>query len=152
MRVRGSAIAALVTASVTLGMLTACVTEHICVSWIDWETPQEAYDDSRLVVVGTAEPTGASRNVLGVAMPVYAIDVAETLKGEAPDDLTVTPAPLTCMGDASEFPDGVDPLATDDELVLFLHLDEGTWRLINPYDGALPVPADGMLPFEVEDR
>jgi hypothetical protein len=151
-RVRGSAIAALVTASVALGMLTACVTEHICVSWVDWETPQEAYDDTRLVVVGTAEPTGETREVLGVAMPVYAIDVAETLKGETPDDLTVTPAPLTCMGDASEFPDGVDPLATDEELILFLYPDERTWRLINPFDGALPVPDDGVLPFEVDDR
>ena len=152
MRVRGSAIAALVTASVSLGMLTACVTEHTCVSWGDFETPQEAYDDARLVVVGTAEPRGQTRNVLGVAMPVYEIEVAETLKGEAPDDLTVTPAPLTCMGDASEFPDGVDPLATDEERVLFLHLDEGAWRLITPTDGVLPMPADGVLPFEVEDR
>jgi hypothetical protein len=151
-RVRGSAIAALVTASVALAMLTACVTEHTCVSWVDFETPQEAYDDARLVVAGTAEPTGATRNVLGVAMPVYAFDVAETLKGEAPDDLTVTPTPLTCMGDASEFPDGVDPLATDEQLILFLHLDEGAWRLITPTDGVLPMPGDGMLPFEVEDR
>ena len=152
MRVRGSAIAALVTASVALGMLTACVTEHICVSWVDFETPQEAYDDARLVVVGTAEPTGGSRNVLGVAMPVYAIEIADTLKGEAPDDLTVTPAPLTCMGDASEFPDGIDPLATDEELVLFLNRDDGVWRLLTPTDGVLPVPDDGMLPFEVDDR
>lgn len=152
MRVRGSALAALVTASVAIGMLTACVTEHICVSWVDFETPQDAYDDARLVVAGTAEPTGATRNVLGVAMPVYTIDIAETLKGDAPDDLTVTPAPLTCMADASEFPDGVDPLATDDELVLFLSLDDGEWRLITPTDGVLPMPTDGMLPFEVDER
>jgi hypothetical protein len=150
-RVRGSAIAALVTASVSLGMLTACVTQQMCVSWVDYETPQHSFDDSTLVVVGTAEPTGATRTVLGVPMPVYAIDVAETLKGEPPDDLLVTPAPLTCMGDASEFPDGVDPLATDDELVLFLQRD-GEWRLLTPYDGALPMPDDGMLPFEVPDR
>jgi hypothetical protein len=151
-RVTGSAIAALLTASVSLGMLTACVTEHICVSWVDFETPQEAYDDARLVVAATAEPTGATRNVLGVSMPVYAIEVTETLKGEAPDDLTVTPAPLTCMGGASEFPDGVDPLATDEELIVFLHLDERVWRLITPTDGALPMPADGVLPFEVAAR
>ena len=152
MRIRGSAIAALVTASVSLGMLTACVTESICVSWVDFETPQEVYDDARLVVVGTTEPTGATRDVLGVPMPVYAIEVADTLKGELPDDLTVTPAPLTCMGDASEFPDGVDPLATDDELILFLQLDEGAWRLITPTDGVLRMRADGMLPFEVTER
>lgn len=64
----------------------------------------------------------------------------------------MTPTPLTCMGDASEFPDGVDPLATDDELVLFLHLDDGEWRPINPTDGVLPLPDDGVLPFEASDR
>jgi hypothetical protein len=151
-RVRGSAIAALLTASASLGMLTACATEQICVSWVDYATPQEAYDTANLVVVGTAEPTGATRDVFGEPMPVYAIDVSETLKGEAPDDLTVSPTPLTCMGDASQFPDGVDPLATDDEIVLFLYFEAAGWRPITPYDGTLPMPDDGVLPFEVTDR
>jgi hypothetical protein len=151
-RVRGSAIAALLTASVSLGMLTACVTEQTCVSWVDYETAQEAYDDANLVVVGNAVPTGATRDVFGVPMPVYAIEVSETLKGEAPAELEVTPTPLTCMGDASQFPDGVDPLATDDELVLFLYFEAAGWRPITPYDGTLPMPDDGVLPFEVADR
>jgi hypothetical protein len=146
-RVR-SAIAVLVTAGVVLGMSTACVTQQACVSWVDFETPQDAFDDAELVVVGTALPTGDTRQVFGVPMPVYAVDVAETLKGDAPDDLQVTPAPLTCMGGASEFPDGVDPLATDEVLVLFLHPDDSGWRLITPFDGALPLPEDGSLPFE----
>jgi hypothetical protein len=151
-RVRSLTIGAVLTASVMLGMLTACVTEQTCVSWVDVATPQESFDTANLVVVGTAEPTGATRDVFGVPMPVYSIDVAETLKGEAPGDLTVTPTPLTCMGDASEFPDGVDPLATDDELVLFLYFEEAGWRPTTPFDGVLPVPDDGVLPFEVTDR
>jgi hypothetical protein len=150
-RVR-TTVAAVITACVMLGMSTACVRTGTCVSWVDFETPQEAFDDAQLVVVGTAEPTGATRDVIGVSMPVYAIDVAETLKGEALDDLQVTPAPLTCMGDASEFPNGVDPLASDDELVLLLYLDDSGWRLLNPYDGVLPVPDDGVLPFEPSAR
>jgi hypothetical protein len=151
-RVRGSAIAVLLTASVSLGMLTACVTQQMCVSWVDYETAQEAYDDANLVVVGNAVPTGATRDVFGVPMPVYAIEVSETLKGDAPAELEVTPTPLTCMGDASQFPDGVDPLATDDELVLFLYFEAAGWRPITPYDGTLPMPDDGVLPFEVADR
>lgn len=152
MRVRGSAIVVLLAASATLGMLTACVSTETCVSWIDFETPQDAYDDAALVVLGTAEPTGATRDVFGVAMPVYAIDVAETLKGEAPAGLQVAPAPLTCVGEASQFPDGVDPLAIDGEIVLFLHREDGAWRTITPFDGVLRVPADGEPPFEVTDR
>lgn len=147
MRVR-TTVAVLVSACAVIGMTTACTTEQTCVSWVDFETPQEAFDDARLVVVGTAEPTGATRNVLGVSMPEYSIDVTETLKGEAPENLRVAPTPLTCMGDASEYPDGVDPLATDDELVLFLHLDDGDWRPITPIDGVLPMPEDGVLPFD----
>jgi hypothetical protein len=134
-------------------MLTACTTVETCVSWVDYETAQDAFDDTALVVVGTAEPTGGTRNVFGTNVPVYAIDVAETLKGSAPDNLEVTPTPLTCMGDGvSEFVDGVDPLATSDELILFLYDDEGSWRTITPYDGVLPLPGDGTLPFEVPDR
>jgi len=150
-RVR-SAVAVLVTAGAVLGMQTACVSQQVCVSWVDFETPQDAFEDATLVVVGTAEPTGSTRDVFGVAMPVYAVDVDQTLKGETPDDLTVTPTPLTCMGDASEFPDGIDPLATDEQLVLFLHREGSEWRPITPHDGVLPMPDDGVLPFEVADR
>ena len=151
MRGRGFAAALVVAAG--LGMLTACVRTETCVSWVDYETAQDAFDDTALVVVGTAEPAGAMRNVFGTDVPVYAIDVAETLKGSAPDRLEVTPTPLTCMGDGvSEFVDGVDPLATSDELILFLYDDEGSWRTITPYDGVLPLAEDGTLPFEVPDR
>lgn len=79
MRVRGTAIAALLTASVSVGMLTACVTEGVCVTWVAFETQQDAYDDTRLLVVGQAEPMGVTRDVLGVAMPVYATEVTDTL-------------------------------------------------------------------------
>lgn len=151
MRVRAT-VTALVIVAAVVGMPTGCARSEICVSWVDYETPQQAYDDATLVVLGTAEPTGSTRDVFGVPMPVYTIDVAETLKGEAPDALEITPTPLTCMGDASQFPDGVDPLATDDDLVLFLHRDDTGWRPITPYDGVLPAPADGVLPFETTDR
>ena len=98
---------------------------------------------------GTPEPTGRARNVLGVEMPVYAIDVAGVYRGDAPERLEITAAPLTCMGDGvSEYPAGLDPLATDDELLLFLSDAEGSWRTMTPYDGV--VPFDGVLPFEVD--
>lgn len=151
MRGRGFAAALVVAAG--LGMLTACVRMETCVSWHVYDDPQAAFDDTALVVAGTAEPTGATRNVFGTDVPVYAIDVDETIKGSAPDRLEVTPTPLTCMGEGvSDFVDGVDPLATSDELILFLYDDAGSWRTITPYDGVLPLPEDGTLPFEVPDR
>lgn len=131
--------------------LTSCATPQTCVSWVDYETPQDAFDDAALVVRGTLEPTGATRDVFGVAMPVYLVEVEETYQGDAPERLEITAAPLTCMGEGvSEYPDGVDPLATDDDLLLLLSDAEGGWRTMTPFDGVLP--ADGMLPFEVPDR
>ena len=150
MRRRGIAVTLVVATGV--GMLTACSPTGTCVSWHDYDSPQALFDDTRLVVVGTAEPTGETRDVIGVPMPVYRIDVEETLKGEAPDPLEVTSAPLTCMGDASELPDGVNPFETPDELILFLYADTGGWRAMSPFDGVLAMPADGVLPFERPDR
>lgn len=150
MRVR--AVAAALVAAAGVGMLPACTMSGTCVSWHVYESEQELFDDTELVVVGTAEPTGATREVIGVEMPVYRIEVAGTLAGEAPEPLEVTPAPLTCMGDASEYPDGVNPFETDDESVFFLHDDNGSWRATSPFQGVLPMPDDGVLPFEVDDR
>lgn len=150
---RGRAIAAALVVAAGFGMLTGCTTTTAsCVSWHVYDDPQQLFDDTRLVVIGTPEPTGATRDVTGVRMPVYLIEVEETLKGEAPDPLEVTPAPLTCMGDASEYPDGVNPFETSEEVILFLYADPSGWRAMSPFDGVLPVPADGVLPFEVPDR
>lgn len=150
MHVRGAA-AALVLA-VGLGLLTACVTTQTCVSWHFYDSEQELFDDAGLVVTGTAEPTGTTREVIGVSMPVYRLDVTETLKGDATEPLEVTPAPLTCMGGESEYPDGIDPFATDAESVFFLVRDGGSWRAMTPIQGVLPLPDDGMLPFDAGDR
>jgi len=135
------------------GALTGCVTQSVCVSWVDYATAQEAYDDAELVVHGTLDPTGATRDAFGVPMPVSTVDVLTVYKGEPPERLDVVAAPLTCMGaGVSEFPDGIDPLATDDEVLLFLTDAEGGWRTMTPDDGVLPMPVDGALPFEVADR
>jgi hypothetical protein len=150
--VRGREVVAALVVVAGLGTLAACSPTGTCVSWHDYDSAQSLFDDTRLVVVGTAEPTGTTREVIGVAMPVYRVDVAETLKGEAPDPLEVTPAPLTCMGDASEFPDGVNPFDTTDELIFFLYADPGGWRAMTPFDGVVALPSDGVLPFEVPDR
>ena len=34
--------------------LTGCATETTCVSWVSYDSVQDAYDDAVLVVVGTA--------------------------------------------------------------------------------------------------
>jgi hypothetical protein len=135
------------------GALTGCITKHTCVSWVDFETPQDAYDDARLVVRGAAGEVVGVRDLYGVAAPVHRVEVLEVLGGSDPGaTIDVASTPLTCMGDAGEYPDG-DPLDVEGELILFLTRAEGGgWRLMTPYDGVLPMPDDGVLPFEVADR
>ena len=134
------------------GALTGCVTPQTCVSWVDFETPQAAYDDAGLVVRGDPGDVVGVRAVFGVASPVHRVEVAEVLKGVDPGaTIDVAAVPLTCMADGEEFPEG-DPLDVDGELILFLYREPDGWRLITPFDGVLPVPDDGVLPFEVETR
>lgn len=149
MWVRASAIALLLAAS-----LTGCITQHTCVSWVDFETPQDAYDDALLVVRGVETEIVGVRDLYGVAAPIHRIQVTEVLGGEDPGaTVDVASTPMTCMGDeVGEYPDG-DPLEVEGEIILFLSRAEGGgWRLITPFDGVLPVPGDGVLPFEVADR
>ena len=127
-----------------VGALSGCATVNTCVSWVDYETVQAAYDDSALVVSGTALPSTGTVNIFGLNVPLHEIDVDEVLKGEVAGTLLVAGAPQTCPGP------GPDLLERDDAIILFLIHDAGTWRIITPYDGVVPMPADGTLPFDPE--
>lgn len=144
-------VAAALVAVLVGGALSGCVT-HTCVSWVDFETAQDVYDDAQLVVRGTDTGVVGVRGVFGVAAPVHRIEVLEVLGGSDPGaTVDVASTPMTCMGDAGEYPDG-DPLDVEGEVILFLTDADGGWRLITPFDGVLPMPDDGVLPFEVTDR
>lgn len=124
-----------------VGALSGCAAATTCVSWVDYETVQAAYDDSTLVVSGTALPSTRTVSVFGLDVPQHEIAVDEVLKGEVDGTLLVAGAPQTCPGP------GPDQLERDDAIILFLIHDAGTWRMITPYDGVVPLPADGTLPF-----
>jgi hypothetical protein len=101
MWIRMPLVAALVAVS-----LTGCATTHTCVSWVDFETPQDVYDDARLVVRGTVDEVVGTRDVFGVDAPVHRVEVTEVLGGEHPGStIDVASTPLTCMGDAGDYPD-----------------------------------------------
>lgn len=147
MWIRMPLVAALVAVS-----LTGCVTQQTCVSWADYSDPQDAYDDARLVVRGEVGEVVGTRDVLGVAATVHRIDVEEVLKGADPGlTVDVAATPITCTG-GEIYPDG-DPLLVDGPVILFLidPSDTAGWRLITPFDGVLPVPEDGVLPFVPAD-
>ena len=126
--------------------VAGCATASTCVSWVDYETPQAAYNDSTLVVTGTALPATGTVRIFGLDVPQHPVLVDDLLKGEYTEPLLVAGAPQTCPGP------GPDQLDRDDTVILFLirDTDAGTWRMITPYDGVVPLPADGTFPFDLE--
>jgi len=129
----------------TLPLVAGCTTTSVCADWVDFATPQEAYDEAVLVVVGTSGETLGTTNVLGVDVPVHPIQIDHVLKGDAPASLEVAQTPMTCGADPVP-----DPLDTDARIVLFLADIEGVWRPITPYDGVLDAPEGDPLPFETD--
>jgi hypothetical protein len=149
MWIRMSLVAAVVAVS-----LSGCIRVESCPGWVDFETPQDLYDDARLVVTGEAEPAGGDVLLYGAEATVYRIHVDDVLKGDPGDgDLLVASTPFSCGGQNDPSPDG-DPLDIDGEVILFLFRTEAGdgWRTATPLQGVLPMPDDGVLPFEVADR
>lgn len=125
-------------------------TSESCVSWVDVADPQRAFDEADAVVIGTAQPTGDTTEMLGVDATVHELAVDDVIKGDLgkQTSLRVASTPVTCSGGGS-YPDG-DPLVVAGPVIVFLHTPDGgeAWSLITPFDTVLPLPADGSLPFD----
>lgn len=141
---------------VATGALCSCagfpgVRSEMCVTWVSFDPPQAAFDEATAVVIGEPAATGTTVEMFGVAATVHEVAVGEVLKGEIPDAGTIRVAstPMTCTG-GSVYPDG-DPLDVEGEVIVFLHgPEDGVWHTLTPFDGVLPLPGDGTLPFEAE--
>jgi hypothetical protein len=128
----------------TVLALSGCTsTTETCVLWMGYSSPQEAYDAATLVVVGHALPSTSTRTLFGEPVPRHEIVVSEVLKGDAPNPLWASPAPITCSG-----PVATAPLNTDDTIIVFLDLTESVWHTITPKEGVIVAPSDGSLPFD----
>lgn len=147
-RIRSIAVAA--SLAFAAATLTGCVTSRSCVDWVQYATPQDAFDDAAAVVVASSEPTATTVEVYGSQLPVYDLSISEVLKGDVDlGPLQVASTQFTCNGEGDEYPNGHDPLDVGGSLIIFLYrADDGRWRTITPTDGVLPLPADGSLPFE----
>ena len=135
----------LVVSALLLVTMTGCAaTATTCVSWVTHDDPQAVYDDAMLVVTGTTLPSTSTASIFGVQVPLHEVVVTVVLKGEAPEGtLLVAPAPYTCSTTQT-----VDSLDTDETLILLLTNSEGVWRPLTPTDGVIPLPDDGVLPFD----
>ena len=112
----------------TVLALSGCTsTTDTCVLWADYSTPQEKYDAATLVVVGRALPATSEQTLYGESVPRHEFIVTDVLKGEAPDPLWVSPAPVTCSGSVA-----TAPLDTQATVILFLTRTDGVWHSITP--------------------
>ena len=146
------AVSAAMTAAV---VLTSCspwepVEAIACPSWVHFETPADAVEESDAVFIGTViEPVGTHRH-MEVEMSAWSLRVDDVLSGDAVaagDTVRVVSMADPCSGEAV-YDDG-DPLDTvGTQLLLFTNSYESARWTLTPYQGVLPAPADGQIPQE----
>lgn len=134
--------------------LSACATPWepvgaiACPSWVHFETPADAAKDSAAVFVGTVLAQDGTAPHMEVDMSAWTVKVDEVVGGDAVtagDTVRVVSMADPCTGTAV-YDDG-DPLdAVGDRLLIFVHAYEGEFWTPTPYQGVLPVPADGEIP------
>ena len=117
-----------------------------CVDWVRFSSPQEQYDNSGLVVVGTSAAEVGETSIYGYAATTHLIEVERVLKGEPGDGpLRISSTPETCTGGES-YPHG-DPLGTDGRSIIFANQQDGGWYTLTPEQGVLPFKQGNELPF-----
>lgn len=133
-------------------LLTGCTTSVSCAGWHHFETPADLAKDARLVVIGESEDTGETVQLMGVQAAVHEITVAEVLKGELDEQtIRVASTPDACSGvEGTYYPQG-DPLAVDGPAEFFIVFFDGVWRSPTPFQGAIPIPDDGNLPWDPDN-
>lgn len=146
-------VALAVVAAISFGV-TSCshgeffgLTSETCVSWVDFDSAEAAFDDASVVVIGYATPTAITSEVLGIDARVYEVQIGEVLKGDvAPGEIiSVVSTPVTCTGgDPYSFG---DPLDTSAEIVLLLNQPAGAEHLqpLTPLWGVIPLADDPGL-------
>lgn len=133
-----------------------------CADWVQFESPQGAFDAAALVVVGVAEPAGGMVELPTGPGERHRIDVESVLKGgfEGEELWAVAPRDY-CVEDPPQ--PAEDPIPSGERIVLLLHAigdrdggdrpaDVGRieeWSGLTPYWTALPFPAGEEPPFDL---
>ena len=121
-----------------------------CPSWVHFETPADAVEESDAVFIGTVLESAGTQHHMEVEMSAWTVRVDTVLAGDAVDEgesVRVVSMADPCSGEAV-YDDG-DPLdAVSEQRLLFTNSYEGERWTLTPYQGVLPAPADGEIPEE----
>ena len=120
-----------------------------CVDWVNFESAADLAESSDLVIIGERVRADGSSSRYGADAAAHVIRVDRVLKGELDEsEIRVLSLAPTCQGEGAErYPEG-DQLATEGTVKYFLDRSEGSWTTITAYQGAVAVPADGVLPWD----
>ncbi|QCO98588.1 hypothetical protein FCN77_13885 [Arthrobacter sp. 24S4-2] len=117
-----------------------------CVDWVRFETPQDQYDKSGMVLVGKSVGKVGETSIYGYKATTHLVEVERVLKGDPRDvNLRISSMPQTCTGGES-YPDG-DPLDTDQRVIIFATEQGSEWFTMTPAQGVLPFRHGTELPF-----
>lgn len=138
---------------------------NACASWVDFDTVQDMYDGSTLVVTAVVGPQVGMEEFDTGPGERHEIDVVEVHRGDLDAQTIVAASPrdyCTGVGNPPD-PEG-DRLVAGDRVLLFLRplsavVDPGEaaqldpddvdrWAVLTPFDGILPARPGEELPFE----
>lgn len=143
-RVRGIGLGVVGLLALSGCTVPGLTTSESCIDWVFFETPADAADEADAVVRGSIVEQAGTRTYLDMPAPTWTVAVDEWIEGTGDDEITVISLPRSC-GDTG---DTMAAYQQVDDLVFFLRDDESGWQGITPYQGVVPVGADGAIPAE----
>ena len=162
MRPRGHflvAVAAPVVVALT-ATLSGCVGLPVtvsCASWVGYETPQDMYDDSFLVIKGVVGPESGVLELETGDGVLHDVAVEAVHRVEVEGDTVQVASPRDYCTENP--PQPADPLVEGERVLLFLRwagnvpgsgIDTdlgGPYSTLTPFQGVLPFPEGSELPF-----
>ena len=134
-------------------MLSGCnafTTTVTCIDYIDLSDHAVKAGVAELVFVGEVTGTDGVTELSGVDAAAHTVRIDEVLKGEfSESEIRVVSVSDPCSGKDQDYPGG-DPLDRTGPAEFFLVKNEGVWTTLSPYEGAVTIGDDGMLPWDPE--
>jgi hypothetical protein len=146
---RRTAVSAVVLAAVLGAALVGCSRTSACIDYISFgNDPAAMAEASRLVVTGRQTPTTETFDLSGALVAVHEIEVERVLKGDVATDTITAVAPAGNCFDVGSTIDDDGILNVDGNAEFFLIWNRDHWVTLTPFDGVVPVPATGELPWD----
>jgi hypothetical protein len=118
-----------------------------CVDWVQFEDPQDQFDQAALVAVGEPVRQDGETSIYGYTAQTHLVKIETIYKGKpGQETVRISSMPQTCTGGES-YPKG-DPLHTNQRVLIFATEQDDEWFTMTPEQGVIPFKQGTPLPFE----